>query len=327
MPDLLVSFHSLTNEGLSLSSEKIMKKFPWHIPVFLAPAFLIYALFSAIPLADTLRLSFFTEDVQGIRSFLGFGNYYFVFQDALMSAEFWNALWVNTKFFLINMAIQNPIALILAALLATSKIKGVAFYRTAIFLPTLLSVVIVGFIWKLILSPVWGVGESLMSIVGLQDWFGPWLGKPESSLLTVSLISVWQYVGLPMILIYAALIGIPDELLDAAYVDGSKPLHTFFTIQLPLIYPTLGLVTILTFVGNFNAFDLMYSIYSGAGGGPEQSVDVMGSFFYRTFFGFASQIGSSTMGATVASLMFLIILCGVGLYFYFIQRKLLRHQY
>ena len=304
-----------------------MNKFPWHLVVFLAPAFIIYGVFSALPLADTLRLSIFTEDSFGVRSFLGWGNYEFVFQDALMSQAFWNALWVNCKFFFINMIIQNPIALLLAALLATGRISGVAFYRTAIFLPTLLSVVIVGFVWKLMLSPVWGVGETLMAMVGLEDYFGPWLGKPESSLITVSLISVWQYIGLPMILIYAALIGIPDELLDAAYVDGSKPLRTFFAIQLPLIYPTLGLVTILTFVGNFNAFDLMYSVYSGAGGGPEQSVDVLGTFFYRTFFGFASQIGSTTMGATVASLMFLVICVGVGLYFYFVQRRLLRHQF
>lgn len=304
-----------------------MNKSPWHLVVFLAPAFIIYGVFSALPLADTLRLSIFTEDSFGVRSFLGWGNYEFVFQDALMSQAFWNALWVNCKFFFINMIIQNPIALLLAALLATGRIRGVAFYRTAIFLPTLLSVVIVGFVWKLMLSPVWGVGETLMAMVGLEDYFGPWLGMPESSLITVSLISVWQYIGLPMILIYAALIGIPDELLDAAYVDGSKPLRTFFAIQLPLIYPTLGLVTILTFVGNFNAFDLMYSVYSGAGGGPEQSVDVLGTFFYRTFFGFASQIGSTTMGATVASLMFLVICVGVGLYFYFVQRRLLRHQF
>jgi len=304
-----------------------MNKFPWHLVVFLAPAFIIYGVFSALPLADTLRLSIFTEDSFGVRSFLGWGNYEFVFQDALMSQAFWNALWVNCKFFFINMIIQNPIALLLAALLATGRIRGVAFYRTAIFLPTLLSVVIVGFVWKLMLSPVWGVGETLMAMVGLEDYFGPWLGMPESSLITVSLISVWQYIGLPMILIYAALIGIPDELLDAAYVDGSKPLRTFFAIQLPLIYPALGLVTILTFVGNFNAFDLMYSVYSGAGGGPEQSVDVLGTFFYRTFFGFASQIGSTTMGATVASLMFLVICVGVGLYFYFVQRRLLRHQF
>lgn len=302
-----------------------MKHFQWHIAVFLFPAFAIYVVFSALPLADTLRLSFFLESDAGEFSFGGLQNYYYVFQNELMSEDFWNALWVNTKFFLINMLVQNPIALLLAALLATGRIRGVAFYRTAIFLPTLLSVAIIGFVWKLILSPVWGVGETLMSLVGLEDYFGPWLGRPETSLITVSLISVWQYIGLPMILIYAALIGIPDELLDAAYVDGSKPLHTFFTIQLPLIYPTLGLVTILTFVGNFNSFDLMYSVYGDAGGGPKQSVDVMGTFFYRTFFGFANQAGDTTMGATVASLMFLIILFGVGLYFYFIQRKLLRH--
>ena len=304
-----------------------MKRFPWHIIVFLAPALCIYSMFSALPLIDTLRLSFFAENAQGVRSFNGLSNYGFIFHDPIMAQEFWNALWVNTRFFIINMLVQNPIALLLAALMATARIKGVVFYRTVIFLPTLLSVVIVGFIWKLILSPVWGVGETLMSWAGLQDWFGPWLGQSETALVTVSLISVWQYIGLPMILIYAALIGIPDELLDAAYVDGSKPLRTFFSIQLPLIYPTLGLVTILTFVGNFNAFDLMYTVYSGAGGGPEKSVDMLGTFFYRTFFGFASQIGSTTMGATVASLMFLIILAGVGAYFFFIQRKLLRFQY
>ncbi|AJQ96118.1 carbohydrate ABC transporter permease [Gynuella sunshinyii] len=305
----------------------ILKRFPWHIPIFLAPAFCIYGLFSAIPLIDTLRLSFFVEDAHGVRSFSGLQNYGFLFRDPIMAQEFWNALWVNCRFFMINMLVQNPVALILAALMATAKIKGVVIYRTAIFLPTLLSVVIVGFIWKLILSPVWGVGETMMSWVGLEAWFGPWLGQQETALVTVSLISVWQYIGLPMILIYAALIGIPDELLDAAYVDGSRPLRTFFQIQLPLIYPTLGLVTILTFVGNFNAFDLMYTVYSGAGGGPEKSVDLLGTLFYRTFFGFASQIGSTTMGATVASLMFVIILAGVAAYFFFIQRRLLRFQY
>lgn len=303
-----------------------MKRFPWHIAVFLAPAVLIYSVFSAIPLADTLRLSFFTEDEFGTRTISGFTNYVYIFSDAIMSEDFWNALWVNTKFFMINMLVQNPIALALAALISTKDLRGAKIYRTAIFLPTLLSFVIVGFVWKLILSPLWGVGEQLMTSVGLGDYFGPWIGQPETSLITVSLISVWQFIGLPMILIYAALLAIPDEVVDAAYVDGSKPLRTFFQIKLPLIYPTLGLITILTFVGNFNAFDLMYTIYSGSGGGPEQSVDMLGTFFHRTFFGYASQIGSQTMGATVASLMFMIILVGVGLYFYFVQRKLVRFE-
>ena len=83
-------------------------------------------------------------------------------------------------------------------------------------MPTVLSVVIIGFIWQLILNPLWGVAESMLKAVGLGALFGPWLGKPETALVTVSLISVWQFVGIPMILFYAALIGIPDELTEAA---------------------------------------------------------------------------------------------------------------
>jgi raffinose/stachyose/melibiose transport system permease protein len=78
-------------------------------------------------------------------------------------------------------------------------------------LPTLLSVVIIGFIWQLILSPLWGVGEKLMGFAGLADFFAPWLGEEESALTAISMVSVWQYIGMPMMLIYAALLAVPDE--------------------------------------------------------------------------------------------------------------------
>ncbi len=301
------------------------KTFPWHILVFLAPAFIIYTLFSAYPLIDTLRLSFFAEDITGNRTFNGIENYFTIFTSEHFSEGFWRAVWNNTKFFLVNMLIQNPIALLLAALLSTANLRGAKTYRTLIFLPTLLSVVIIGFVWKLILSPLWGVSETMMSWVGLEQYFDAWLGLESSALFTTSLISVWQWVGMPMMLIYAALLSIPEEVVDAAYVDGASPVRIFFEIKLPLIYPTLGLVTILTFVGNFNAWDLMYTLY-GSGGGPGQSVDILGTYFYRTFFGYAGQAGSATLGSTIASLMFLVILIGVGIYFYFVQRRLTRFE-
>ena len=99
----------------------------------------------------------------------------------------------------------------------------------------------------------------------------------------------------------------------------------FWQIKLPLILPTLGLVTILTFVANFNAFDLIYSV-KGALAGPNYSADLLGTFFYRTFFGYQAQIGSPTMGAAVATLMFLVILLGVAVYFYLVQRRLTRYE-
>ena len=198
-----------------------------------------------------------------------------------------------------------------------------ATYRTIFFLPTLLSVVIIGFVWQLILSPLWGVSERLLTLVGLGDWFAPWLGLESSALITVSLMSVWQYIGVPMMLIYAALIVIPEDIIEAAVVEGASPWRIFWQIRLPLILPTLGLVTILTFVANFNAFDLIYTV-KGAVAGPNYSTDILGTLFYRTFFGYQSQVASPTMGAAVATIMFLVILVGVAVYFLAVQRKLQR---
>lgn len=297
----------------------------WHIPVFLAPALLIYSLFSALPLMDTLRLGWYVSGETGETSFAGLANYVTILTDPEWSRAFWNAMLNNAEFFLIHMLLQNPIGLLLATLFSLKGLKGERSYRTLIFLPTLLSVVIIGFIWQLILSPLWGVGESLLTSIGLGDWFAPWLGQQSSALPAIALISVWQYVGIPMMLIYAALLAVPEEVLEAAHVEGAGPMRIFWRIKLPLILPTLGLVTILTFVANFNAFDLVYSV-KGALAGPNYSTDLLGTFFYRTFFGYQAQIGSPTMGAAVATLMFLVILCGVGVYLFLVQRKLTRHQ-
>lgn len=296
----------------------------WQLLVFLAPAVIIYSLFSALPLADTLRLGLYTSNDAGVNSFAGFDNYRTILSDPDWSAAFWNAMANNIKFFCIHMALQNPLGLLLATLFSLKGLRGARTYRTLIFLPTLLSVVIIGFIWQLILSPLWGVGEKILSVAGLGDWFAPWLGQESSALLTLSLISVWQYIGIPMMLIYAALLAVPEEVLEAAHAEGASAMRIFWQIKLPLIWPTLGLVTILTFVANFNAFDLIYSV-KGALAGPNYASDLLGTLFYRTFFGYQAQIGSPTMGAAVATLMFLVILAGVGSYFYVVQRRLVRH--
>jgi len=129
-----------------------------------------------------------------------------------------------------------------------------------------------------------------------------------------------------MLLFYAALVSIPEEILDAAKVDGSSGLNTFWKIKFPLILPTIGLMCILTYVGNFNAFDLIYAI-KNIYAGPEFSTDLMGTFFYRTFFGYQHQLGNPTMGATVASTTFGIILIGVLIYLFAFQNRITRYQY
>jgi len=303
------------------------KPFPWHLFVFLGPAVVVYTLFMIYPMIASLVFSLYQTTEDGRQVFVGLANYVRLLTDPLWSESFWNAFKNNVVFFLIHMTVQNPLALLLAALLATN-IRGAWIYRTIIFTPAILSVVLIGFAWKLILSPTWGIIFPLLDLLGLGDneVAIALLGNESSALITLSLISVWQNVGIPMMLFLAALIRIPRELIEAAQVDGASGWRIFWRVQFPLILPTVGIVAILTFIGNFNAFDLIYAT-QGALAGPNYSTDIMGTFFFRTFFGFQLRPGDPHMGATVAGVMLLIILSGVLLYLYGWQRRIEEVQY
>jgi len=296
----------------------------WHIAVFLAPAVLVYTTIMIFPLFNTLRLALYSK-VDQERIYVGLENFRTLFFDPVWSEQFCNALGNNFWFFIVHMLVQNPIGVILAAILSHPRLRFAALYRSAIFIPTILSFVIVGFAWKLILSPIWGIAPSMLDFVGLKSLFAPWLGKEDYALTTLALISVWQFVGIPMMLIYAALLSIPEEILEAGEVDGITGISAFWKIKLPLILPSIGIISILTFVGNFNAFDLIYAS-QGALAGPDFSTDILGTFMYRTFFGFQLQLGDPHMGSAIASGMFAIILIGVCIYLFGIQTRMRRYQ-
>jgi raffinose/stachyose/melibiose transport system permease protein len=307
-------------------AERLNKpKFRWHIVVFLTPAVLVYTAVMIYPLLGTLWLSLFTE-IDQTRVFVGLKNFKTLFGETVWSNQFWNALGNNLWFFIIHMLVQNPIGIALAAILSQPKLRFASIYRSAIFIPTILSFVIVGFAWKLILSPIWGIAPGLLDAVGLKALYAPWLGREGSALTALSLVSVWQFVGIPMMLIYAALLSIPEEILEAAEIDGITGWSVFLKIKLPLILPSIGIISILTFVANFNAFDLIYAA-QGALAGPNFSTDILGTFMYRTFFGFQLQLGDPHMGSTIASAMFAIILVGVCLYLFGIQSRMRRYQF
>ncbi|MDH5530954.1 MAG: sugar ABC transporter permease [Paracoccaceae bacterium] len=296
----------------------------WHILVFLAPAVIVYTAVMIFPLFNTLRLALYTR-IEQERVFVGLDNFRTLFLDPIWADQFWNALGNNFWFFLVHMLVQNPIGIALAALLSHPRLRFAALYRSAIFIPTILSFVIVGFAWKLILSPIWGIAPGMLDWVGLKSLYAPWLGKEEYALTTLALVSVWQFVGIPMMLIYAALLTIPEEILEAGEVDGITGMAAFLKIKLPLILPSIGIISILTFVGNFNAFDLIYAA-QGALAGPDFSTDILGTFMYRTFFGFQLQLGDPHMGSAIAGGMFAIILIGVCIYLFGIQTRMRRYQ-
>jgi raffinose/stachyose/melibiose transport system permease protein len=298
------------------------KPFPVHIIVFLAPAVIIYTMFMIYPLIDSLRLGFFSPS-EGGEVFSGLANYTRLITEDRWAERLSGAIRNNLLFFAIHMFVQNPIGLLMAALLSSQIVRFRAFFRALIFMPTVLSFVLVGFIWRLILSPIWGISGDFLGLFGIENQ--PWLGLESTALPTLSLISVWQFVGIPMMLFLAALIGIPEELNEAARVDGANAFQVFWRIKFPLILPTVGIVSVLTFVGNFNAFDLVYSTQSELAT-PNFATDLLGTFFYRTFFGVQLQPGNPTMGAAIAGVMLLIILTGVVIYMVGWQRRLLKME-
>jgi raffinose/stachyose/melibiose transport system permease protein len=281
------------------------------LALFVLPALAVYVLFSVYPLISSVWLSFFDS---GSGMFAGLANYDRLFTDPYISERFWNALRNSVEFFLIHLIVELPIGLLMAALLTSDVIRrSRGVYRTLLFIPATLSVVIVGFVWRLIISPLWG----LVSF--------PLLGNSLTALPTISLMSVWQYVGIPMIFLYTALIAIPDDIVEAARIDGTSAWALFWRIKFPLIAPQFGLIAFLTYIWTFNGFDIVYAL-NGSAPGPNYSTDILGTMFYRTFFGSSGQVADPDLGATIASVVFFIILVTTAAYFVVLQRRIKTYE-
>ncbi|MEG1525064.1 MAG: sugar ABC transporter permease [Clostridia bacterium] len=276
---------------------------------YVLPALFFYVLFMAFPLIDSIRLSLYTGTQAGGQTFVGLDNFKRLFTDAELSTRYWKAFGNTCIFFLIHMLAQNVLGILFAVLLTQKGMKGFRIYQTLIFIPVTLAILVTGYLWKLILNPVWS-GAMLQSI-GLGGLAQPWLGNEKTALIFVALVSCWQWVGIPTMMFVAALQNISDDIYEAADIAGATPWQVFCYIKLPLMKPVIGIISILTFVGNFNAFDVVYAM-ENANGAPGYSTDLLGTFFYR--IGIAGQhpigIPDPGLGATIATITFVILAVG-----------------
>jgi raffinose/stachyose/melibiose transport system permease protein len=274
----------------------------------------------AFPLFNSILLSFYQGRGFTPDHFVGLENYINLFTNPLWNGRFFNALRNTSVFFLIHMLVQNTLGLLFAVILA-SGIRGHGIYRAIIFLPATMSVVLVGFIWRLILNPQWGSFNKGLEAIGLESWTRVWLGEPALVLPTIALVSAWQWVGLPTMLFTAGLLTIPEDITEAAVVDGASAWQVFWRIKFPLLLPVVGLVAVLTFIGNFSAFDVVYAM-AGSRGEPGYAADILGSFFYRTAIaGEPPAPPNMGLGAAVATVIFLILFSGVSLWLVLSRRK------
>lgn len=274
---------------------------------YLLPALLIYTIFMAFPLIDSLRLSLYSGNTMQSRAFVGFENFARLFGDGRISVRYWGAFSNTWVFFAIHMVVQNGLGILFAVLLTAETMKGRHLYQTIIFIPTTFAVLVTGYLWKLMLNPVWS-GDFFVSI-GLPFLKYPWLGDTKTALPIVALVSCWQWMGIPTMMFVAALRNISVELLEASHLEGANGWQVFLHIKLPLIKPVVGIISVLTFVNNFNAFDIVFAM-ENVNGAPEYSTDLIGTLFYR--YGIAGQhpigIPDSGLGAAIATITFFLLL-------------------
>lgn len=291
--------------------QKTLSPGGWYL--YLLPALFVYTLFMAWPLADSVRMSLYSTGASGNQTFVGFDNYIRLFTDSETAARFWGAFGNTWYFFAVHMLVQNVLAVTFALMLTERTMKRARAYQTIIFIPVTLAILVTGYLWKLILNPQWGAVALLLQKLRLESWITPWLGDEKTALTAVALVSSWQWVGIPTMMFLAAIQNIPDDLMEAADIAGASTWQKIVLIKLPLILPVIGIVSILTFVNNFNAFDVVFAM-ENANGAPQYSTDLIGTLFYRV--GIAGQhpvgIPNPGLGAAIATSTFIMLMAGVA---------------
>ena len=217
---------------------------------------------------------------------------------------FWDAFGHNILYFVLQMIFQNGLAFILAYIIY-KKVKGSEFLKIAYFLPRLLSVIVVGFLWKLILNPNYGALNVILEKLGLEHLQKAWLGDPDTALISIILVNCWYGIGFGVLIFLAGLQSIPKELFEAGKLDGADGLSMIRKIVLPLMVPSFMIMTVLTFIQSFEAFELVYAM-QGSQGEPYHSTDTLAIYFYRLAFG-GSAGGATTavgLGSALAVVLF-----------------------
>ncbi|WP_169714762.1 carbohydrate ABC transporter permease [Spirochaeta cellobiosiphila] len=267
-----------------------------------------------------MKYSLFTGDGLIPDNFVGLDNFVSLFTEKRYYSKFWNAFGNNIKFFFIVTIVQNVFGFLMAVLI-TRPFKGNKTVRKISFLPTTLSVLVVGYIFKLILNPYYGVFDNFLALIGLKEFILPWLGDPRTALPVVAFAVSWQFFGESVLFYTSGIDSIDRSIIEAAKIDGAGIWREMIHIILPSILPIVGIVTILIFIGDFTQFDIIFAM-TGTRGDPSYSTDLFGSLFYRTAFASSERGGWGTgMGAAVATMMFIIVSMGVGGFLYFFSKK------
>jgi raffinose/stachyose/melibiose transport system permease protein len=267
--------------------------------LYLLPAFAVFATFVLYPLYRAIYISFYDWDGLTVGTWTGLENYKEVFTDPELRSAFVHAL-VLLIFYAV---LPVLIGLLLAGVMARARVRGLALFRTILFLPQVVAMVVVGVMWKMIYDPENGSLNRFLGLFGIEG--KSWLGDFSLALPSIGLIGTWVYYGLAMVLLTAGVQKIPSSLYDAARVDGAGAFREFLAVTLPALRGEIAVALTLTTIYALRNFDLVYITTRG---GPGDSTTVPAfQVFTRAFE--TGQVGSAAaVGITLTAIIFVISL-------------------
>jgi raffinose/stachyose/melibiose transport system permease protein len=267
--------------------------------LYLAPGLLVFGAFVLVPLGHAFWLSLFEWDGVTAGTWIGLDNYGDVVSDPALRRAFWHALVLIGFYALLPVAI----GLLLAGLLARARVRGLALFRTVLFLPQVIAMVVVAVMWRMIYDPSNGALNELLRAVGLGSLAQSWLGDFDLALSSLGLVGTWVYYGLAMVLLTAGVQKIPPSLYDAARVDGAGMVREFFAVTLPALRGEIAVALTLTTIYPLRNFDLVYITTKG---GPGEATSVPAFQVYSRAFE-SGQVGSAAaVGLCLTALIFAI---------------------
>lgn len=251
---------------------------------FILPNFAGFALLTLIPVVTLFYMSLTNWNIFGSSQFIGFDNFTKLAGDKSFHTAFLNTLYYAVMHIPLTIVVSLGLALLL-----NTKLRGVAFFRTAAFFPYITSIVAIALVWNLLFSPDYGPINQVLGFLGIQNPPG-WLTNTGWAMPAVVIISTWRDMGYYMVLFLAGLQTVPRELHEAARTDGANAMQRFLNVTLPCLRPTMFFVTVMLTINSLKIFDLILVLTDG---GPGQSTTVISQFifskgFEENHFGYAS---------------------------------------
>ena len=268
--------------------------------LFLFPALFIYIIVVVFPTVYSLFLSFCDWNGLGAKKFVGLKNYIQLFTS---DSVFYTALRNNIIWIILTICLTVLLALLLALVLNRS-FRGRIVYRAIFYFPYMLSWIIVGIIWKWMYNPNFGLINQVLGMVGLDSLKGAYLSNTKMALYCVFIAALWRGLGQPMLYFLAGLQTLPNDILEAAKIDGAGKFNLFFRVIVPMLKETFVIVLATQIIASMKVYDIVYVMTDG---GPANSTQTLATYMYNQTFTY-SNLGVGSAIATVMVLIMMVVI-------------------